>query len=98
MVSTKLDVIWQMSDKYRGKRRYSRASHRRMEHRIMAKGRSISADRSAHKLLPRKMQQLVGAAAERVRDRAWYFAFSAAQDFRRVLETPSEDMAESASD
>ena len=58
----------------------------------MIKGRSISAGRSAGKLLPPPMRHLVETAAERVKDRAWYFAFSASQDFKRVFETSFEGM------
>ncbi len=64
----------------------------------MIKGRSISAGRSAYKLLPPQLQPLVDTAAERVRDHAWYFAFSASQDFKRVFETSFEGMIDPAKD
>ncbi len=57
----------------------------------MVKGRSISAGRSAIKLLPAPLRHLVETEAARLKGRDWYFAFSAAEDFRRVLQAPPED-------
>jgi hypothetical protein len=44
------------------------------------------------------MQIHVEAAGERVKDRPWYFAFAATEDFRRVIETPPEDSADPEKD
>ncbi len=60
----------------------------------MVKGRSISAGRSAYKMLPVQLQPLVDTATERVKDRAWYFALSASQDFKRIFEASFEGMVE----
>ncbi len=60
----------------------------------MVKGRSKAVGKPANKLLPPQMRHIVETAAERAKGRAWFFAFSAAANFKRVFETPPEETTE----